>query len=171
MAVDADENGRAVAEYAAGAVPTVTVRPGGWIKSSVTWSRSVDDRRDLADRVLEALHAGVVPWRHPANLPPEFMPLFGRSNAADPPAVGRADYAELDAVIAATGAKVVHRRRAVRPRCERPPNERIVLPPRSRFFCVRTYHAARTHEALHYIHRATARGRVGRDRPPGRVGL
>lgn len=109
------------------------------------------NRRELAAAVLEALHEGIVPWRFPINVMPELAPTFGMFFTGEPQTEAEAVYAELDAIIAATGAKVTHHWRCVKPRYDRPPLDRILLPPRSRFWNERQYRATRIHEVLHYL--------------------
>ena len=62
-----------------------------------------------------------------------------------------ADYGELDRIIEAVGVKIVHHGRVKKPRCERPPRERILLPPRSRFLSEAQYRATVIHEILHAL--------------------
>lgn len=119
------------------------------------------DRQQLAGAVLDALHEGIVPWRFPNNVLPELKPLFGQFFTGEPQ--DKADYSDLDAILTATGARIVHHHRVVKPRCERPPHERILLPPRSRFLNERTYHATRIHEALHFLEQPQRVGWVGSD--------
>jgi len=94
---------------------------------------------------------------------PELAPTFGKFFTGEPLAEGEADYAELDAIIAATGAKVVTHWRVAKPRCDRPPRDRILLPPRSRFVSDRTYHASRIHEVLHFLEQPERVGWIGSD--------
>jgi antirestriction protein ArdC len=115
------------------------------------------DQRQLADRVLKELHEAVVPWRYPNNVMPEFALLFGQFFTGEPLTEAQVDYAELDAIIAATGARITHHWRCPKPRCDRPPLDRILLPPRSRFINDQQYHASRIHEVVHYLES----GRVG----------
>jgi antirestriction protein ArdC len=121
------------------------------------------DRREIAAAVLDALYEGIVPWRFPANVLPELKPVFGPFVTGDPGSEAEADYGELDAILAATGAKVVTHWRVAKPRCDRPPRDRILLPPRSRFFSERTYHASRIHEVLHFLEQPERAGWIGRD--------
>ena len=111
----------------------------------------MDNRRELAAAVLEALHEGIAPWQHPFNVMPEFAPTFGKFFTGEPQNEGEADYAELDGIIAATGAKMTHHWRCVKPRYDRPPLDRILMPPRSRFWNEAQYQATRIHEVLHYL--------------------
>ena len=107
--------------------------------------------RDLAAAVLEALHEGIVPWRFPINVMLELAPTFGMFFTGEPLAEAEADYGELDAIIAAVGVKITHHHRVVKPRYDRPPLDRILMPPRSRFWNERQYQATRIHEVLHYL--------------------
>lgn len=120
-------------------------------------------RRDLADLVLETLQAGIVPWRFPFNVIPEFKPLFGKFFTGEPRSEADVSYAELDAIIKATEAKIVHHWRCVRPRCDRPPLDRILLPPRSRFCNEQQYQASRIHEVLHFLEQPWRVGWIGSD--------
>jgi antirestriction protein ArdC len=117
----------------------------------------VNEQRKLANLVLESLRAGAVPWRFPYNRQPEFAPLFGTFFTGEPLTEAEVDYRELDDIIAATGARITHHWRCPKPRCDRPPLDRILLPPRSRFIDDRQYHAVRIHEVVHYLES----GRVG----------
>jgi len=116
--------------------------------------------RDLAAVVLDALHEGIVPWRHPFNLEPELKPTFGKFFIGEPRSDAEADYGELDEIIQATGARVVHHWRVAKPRFDRI-RDRIMMPPRSRFFSDRTYHACRIHEALHFVEAPNRVGWIG----------
>ena len=119
--------------------------------------------RELAAAALEALQEGIAPWRHPFNVMPELAPTFGKFFTGEPLAEGEADYAELDAIIAATGAKVTHHWRCVKPRYDRPPLDRILLPPRSRFWNQQQYQATRIHEVLHFLEASWRLGWIGSD--------
>ena len=119
------------------------------------------DRRQLADVVIEALSEGIVPWRFRVNVMPEFEALFGMFFAGEP--VTDANYAELDAILAATGAKITHHWRVPKPRCERPPQDRILMPPRSWFLNVSTFHASRIHEVLYFLEQPHRVGWIGSD--------
>jgi len=119
--------------------------------------------RELADVVLEALREGIVPWRFPINVMPEYKALFGTFFVGEPMSDADAHYTELDAILAATGAKFTCHWRVPKPRCERPPQDRILLPPRSRFFSERTFHASRIHEVLHFLEQPFRVGWIGSD--------
>jgi len=123
----------------------------------------MNDRRELAELVLETLQAGIVPWRYPFNVTPEFKPLFGQFFTGEPLVEAKADYAELDAIIAATGARITRHWRVVKPRCERPPQDRILLPPRSRFWTEAQFQASRIHEVLHFLEQPWRVGWIGSD--------
>ena len=123
----------------------------------------MDNRRELAAAVLEALHEGIAPWQHPFNVMPEFAPTFGKFFTGEPQNEGEADYAELDGIIAATGAKMTHHWRCVKPRYDRPPLDRILLPPRSRFWNQQQYQATRIHEVLHFLEASWRLGWIGSD--------
>lgn len=60
------------------------------------------------------------------------------------------DYAHVGAIIEATRADIRHHPRVKRPRYDRPPNDRIMLPPRSRFIDDAQYWATVAHEILHW---------------------
>jgi antirestriction protein ArdC len=109
------------------------------------------EQQQLAELVQESLRSGVVPWQHPVNAFPEFRGMFGTFISGEPRSEAEADYGELDEIIRATGVKIVHHHRVMKPRCERPPKERILLPPRSRFLCEAQYRATVIHEALHHL--------------------
>jgi antirestriction protein ArdC len=111
----------------------------------------VNEQRELADRVLASLRAGTVPWRFPHNRLPEFAPLFGKFFTGEPLTEAEVNYGEAEAIIAATGAKVSHHWRVKKPRCERPPRARILLPPKSRFINDAQYIASKLHELIHYV--------------------
>lgn len=121
------------------------------------------ERQQLAELVLETLRAGVVPWQHPVNAFPEFQGLFGTFISGEPRSEAEADYSELDDIIRATGAKLTHHHRVVKPRCDRPPRDRILLPPRSRFVNEAQYQATRIHEVLHYLEQPHRVGWIGSD--------
>jgi antirestriction protein ArdC len=123
----------------------------------------MDEQRKIADRVLNALSEGVVPWRHPINVMPDFKPLFGKFFSGEPLTEAEVNYGELDAIIAATGARITHHWRCRQPRCDRPPMDRILLPPRSRFIDDRQFHASRIHESLHYLEAPWRVGWIGSD--------
>jgi len=119
--------------------------------------------REIAEFVVEALQEGIVPWRYPFNVTPEFKPLFGRFFIGEPKAEADADYTELDAILAATGAKITCHWAVPKPRCERPPQDRILMPPRSWFVSDKTYHASRIHEVLHFLEQPWRVGWIGTD--------
>jgi len=121
------------------------------------------DRHETARRFVNALRAGNAPWRYPHNRLPEFEPLFGTFFVGEPVSDADADYTELDAILAATGAKFTCHWRVPKPRCERPPQDRILMPPRSWFVSDRTYHASRIHECLHYLEQPFRVGWIGSD--------
>jgi len=121
----------------------------------------MNDQRQLAALVLESLKAGSVPWRYPHNRIPEFVTMFGQFFTGEPLTEADVDYAELDAIIRATGVKITHHWRCPKPRCDRPPLDRILLPPRSRFIDDRQYHATRIHELIHFLEQPWRVGWVG----------
>src|SRR5947209_1594004 len=123
----------------------------------------MNDQRKLADLVLDSLRAGAVPWRFPHNRLPEFVALFGQFFTGEPLTEAEVDYGELDAIIKATGAKITHHWRCPKPRCDRPPLDRILLPPASRFMNDRQYHASRIHEVVHYLEQPWRVGWIGSD--------
>lgn len=108
--------------------------------------------QELAEVVLEGLREGIVPWRHPINVMLELAPTFGKFFRGEP--LAEASYTELDAIIAATWARITHHWRCPKPRCNRPPLDRILLPPRSRFMNDQQYHASRIHEVIHFLEAA-----------------
>lgn len=121
------------------------------------------DRRELAELVLDALRAGVVPWQHPANTFPQFKNLFRTFVTGEPVGEAKADYGELDEIIRAVGVKIVHHGRVRKPRCERPPRERILLPPKPRFLSEAQYRATVIHEVLHALEQPHRVGWIGSD--------
>ena len=121
------------------------------------------DRREVAELVLDALLAGVVPWQHPANAFPQFKNLFGTFVTGEPIGETKADYGELDRLIEAVGVKIVRHGRVQRPRCERPPRERILLPPRSRFLSESQYRGTVIHELMHALEQPHRVGWIGSD--------
>ena len=123
----------------------------------------MDSRRDLAAAVVEALQEGIAPWRHPFNVMPELAPTFGKFFTGEPLAEVEADYGEVDAIIAAVGVKITHHWRCPKPRCDRPPLDRILMPPRSRFWNEAQYQATRIHEVLHFLEQPERVGWIGRD--------
>src|ERR1019366_6188541 len=92
----------------------------------------MNEQRELADLVLDSLRAGAVPWRFPHNRQPEFAGMFGQFFTGEPLTEAEVDYAELDSIIAATGAKITHNGRSRKPRFHRL-RDKIVLPLRSCF--------------------------------------
>jgi antirestriction protein ArdC len=121
----------------------------------------VSDQRKLADLVLASLRAGAVPWRYSNNVMPEFAPLFGKFFTGEPQTEAKVSYNELDEIIASTGARITHHWRCRKPRCDRPPLDRILLPPRSRFIDDRQYHASRIHEVIHFLEAPWRVGWIG----------
>ena len=117
--------------------------------------------QELAELVMDALHQGIVAWRYPYNVEPEFSSKFGCFFWGEP--IAQADYTELNAIIKATGAKIVHHWRCKRPLCFRPPRDRILLPVRSYFRDEAQYHACRIHEVLHYLEQPWRVGWIGTD--------
>jgi hypothetical protein len=152
---------------ATGEVQTVQRRRWGRrstpIPSEVGMSHHLDQRRELALLVLASLRVGNPPWRFPFSRQPPFAPLFGRYGTGQPPAAGKVDYGMAETVIQATGAKISHHRRCQRPRCDRPPFERILLPPRSSFLNDAQYVATKLHEVIHYVEQPWRAGWVGSD--------
>lgn len=117
----------------------------------------MSDQRKLADLVLASLRAGAVPWRYPNNVKPEFAPLFGKFFTGEPLTEAEVDYAELDAIIASTGARIIHNGQSRKPRFHRL-KDKIVMPVKSVFQNEAHYQASRIHEVLHFLE---APGRVG----------
>jgi len=120
------------------------------------------DQRELADRVLKEVTEGVIPWRYPINVMPEFKPLFGKFFTGEPLTEAEVSYAELDAIIAATGAKIIHNGQSRKPRFHRR-KDKIVLPLRSVFQNEAHYQASRIHEVLHYLEQPGRVGWIGSD--------
>jgi antirestriction protein ArdC len=60
------------------------------------------------------------------------------------------DYSHVESIIEATRADIRHHPRVKRPRYDRPPDDRIMLPPRSRFIDDAQYYATKVHEILHW---------------------
>ncbi len=116
--------------------------------------------REFADVVLEGLHEGIVPWRYPINVMPEFKPTFGRLFTGEPLSKAEANYDELDAIIKATGAKIIHNGQSRKPRFHRL-REKIVLPLRSFFQDEAHYQASRIHEVLHFLEQPNRLGWIG----------
>jgi antirestriction protein ArdC len=120
----------------------------------------MNDQRQLADLVLDSLRAGIVPWRYPHNRQPEFAPLFGTFFTGEPLTEAEVDYVELDAIIKATGAKIIHNGRSRKPRFHRL-RDKIVLPLRSYFQNEAHYRATLIHEVLHYLEQPSRLGWIG----------
>jgi antirestriction protein ArdC len=121
------------------------------------------ERQETATFVLASLHEGNAAWRFPFNQQAEFKALFGRFFTGEPLTEAEVSYDALDAIIAATGAKITHHWRCPKPRCDRPPLDRILLPPRSRFINDRQYHASRIHEVVHFLEQPWRVGWIGSD--------
>lgn len=119
------------------------------------------DDRELAELVLETLRAGIVPWQYPMNAFPQFREMFGTFVSGEPVGEAEADYGELDRLIEAVGVKIVHHPMVKKPRCERPPKERILLPPRSRFLSEAQYRGTLIHEVLHVLEQKHRVGWIG----------
>jgi len=119
------------------------------------------ERHELAHRTLESLRAGNVPWRFPFNQLPHFESIFGTFFDGVPLSDDEVNYAEVDTLVQMVGAKVTHHWRCQRPRCDRPPLDRILLPARSRFRDERQYRASIIHEVLHYIEQPWRVGWIG----------
>ena len=94
---------------------------------------------------------------------PELAPTFGKFFTGEPLAEEEASYGQLDGIIKATGAKITHHWRCVKPRYDRPPLDRILLPPRSRFWSQQQYEATRIHEVLHFLEASWRLGWIGSD--------
>ena len=120
----------------------------------------MESRRELAAAVLEALHEGIVPWRFPINVMPELAQTFGKFFTGKPPSEAEADYAELDGIIKATGAKVKHHWNCRKPRYHRL-QDRIVMPLQSYFQSVAHYRGTLIHEVLHHVEQRV--GWIGSD--------
>lgn len=119
------------------------------------------ERHEFAQQTIEALKTGNVPWRYPFNQLPHFEPLFGKFFDGVPQSDEEVDYAEVDALVLMAGAKVTHHWRCQRPRCDRPPLDRILLPERARFRDERQYRASIIHEILHFIEQPWRVGWIG----------
>lgn len=117
--------------------------------------------REQAELVLATLREGLIPWQHPVSAFPQFRGLFGTFVSGEPVSEVEANYGELDQIIEAVGVKIVHHGRVKKPRCERPPRERIMMPPRSRFFSESQYRATVIHELLHALEQPNRVGWVG----------
>jgi putative DNA primase/helicase len=61
-----------------------------------------------------------------------------------------ATYNEAEAVVKATGAKILHHRSCQMPRYDRPPKDRILLPSKARFMDEAQYLATKLHELVHW---------------------
>ncbi len=120
-------------------------------------------RSQLAAAVLEALQEGIAPWRHPFNVMPELAPTFGKFYRGEPLSEAEAEYGEVDSIIAAVGVKITHHWRCPKPRCDRPPLDRILMPPRSRFWNEAQYQATRLHEVFHFLEQPWRVGWIGRN--------
>lgn len=120
----------------------------------------MNEQRQVAERVLDSLQAGIVPWRFPHNRQPEFSGLFGTFFTGEPLTEAEVDYRELDAIIAATGAKIIHNGRSRKPRFHRL-KDKIVLPLRSFFQDEAHYQATRIHEVLHHLEQPGRLGWIG----------
>lgn len=123
----------------------------------------MESRSQLAAAVLEALHEGIVPWRFPINVMPELAQTFGRFYGGEPLSEAEAVYSEVDALIAAVGVKITHHWRCVKPRFDRPPLDRILMPPRSRFWNEAQYQSTRLHEVFHFLEQPWRVGWIGSD--------
>jgi antirestriction protein ArdC len=122
----------------------------------------VNEQRELADRVLESLQAGTVPWRFPHNRLPEFAPLFGKFFTGEPLTEAEVSYDELDEIIKATNAKIIHNGRSRKPRFHRL-TDKIVMPVRSVFQNEAHYRASLIHELLHHLEQPERLGWIGSD--------
>lgn len=122
----------------------------------------MDEQRKIADLCLKSLRAGAVCWRHPINVMPEFKPLFGKFFTGEPQTEAEVSYDELDAIIASTGAKIIHNGQSRKPRFHRL-KDKIVLPLRSVFQNEAHYQASRIHEVLHYLEQPGRVGWIGSD--------
>lgn len=106
---------------------------------------------DLARHFLDFLRDGKAPWRYPHNRLPEFLPLFGKFFNDEPRSEAEADYAEVDAIVKATSARISHHWRTKKPKYLRFPEDRIILPPRSYFQDDAQYWASVIHELVHWL--------------------
>ena len=118
--------------------------------------------RELAAAVVEALQEGIAPWRHPFNVLPELAPTFGKFFTGEPVAEKEANYAEIDGIIKATGAKVKHHWNCRKPRYHRL-QDRIVIPLQSYFQTVAHYRGTLIHEILHHVEQPHRVGWIGSD--------
>lgn len=123
----------------------------------------MESRSQLAAAVLEALQEGIVPWRHPFNVMPELALTFGKFFTGEPLTEAEAEYGQVDSIIASVGVEITHHWRCVKPRCDRPPLDRILLPPRSRFWNEAQYQATRLHEVFHFLEQPWRAGWIGRN--------
>lgn len=119
------------------------------------------DQRELAELVLATLREGVIPWQYPVSGFPQFRGLFGTFITGDPLNEAEANYCELDRIIEAVGVKIVRHGMVKRPRCQRPPKERILLPPRNRFLSEQQYRGTMIHEVLHALEQPHRVGWIG----------
>ena len=117
--------------------------------------------RELAELVLDTIREAIIPWQYPVSGFPQFRALFGTFITGEPVSEAEANYGDLDRIIEAVGVKIVRHGRVQRPRCERPPRERILLPPRSRFLSESQYRATVIHEVLHALEQPHRIGWIG----------
>lgn len=118
-------------------------------------------QQQISELVLDTLQEGIVPWQHPVNDLPEFRGLFGTFISGEPHS--EADYGELENIIGAVDVKTVLHGRVKKPRCERPPREKILLPPKSRFLSEAQFRATLIHEVLHALEQPHRAGWIGSD--------
>lgn len=119
--------------------------------------------RELAELVLDTIREAIIPWQYPVSGFPQFRALFGTFITGEPVSEAEADYGDLDRIIEAVGVKIVHHPKVKRPRCERPPKERILLPPRHRFLSEQQYRGSVIHEVLHALEQPHRVGWIGSD--------
>jgi antirestriction protein ArdC len=122
----------------------------------------MNEHRELADRVLALLRSGAAPWRYPTNVIPEFKLTFGKFFNGEPLAEAEVSYTELDAIIEATGAKIIHNGQSRKPRFHRL-TDKIVMPVRSVFQNEAHYRASLIHEVLHFLEAPWRVGWIGSD--------
>jgi len=122
----------------------------------------VNEQRELADLTLASLRAGNVPWRFPHNRLPEFTPLFGQFFRDEPLTEAEVSYDELDEIIKATNAKIVHNGQSRKPRFHRL-KDKIVMPVRSVFQNEAHYRASLIHELCHWLEMPGRVGWIGSD--------
>jgi antirestriction protein ArdC len=120
-----------------------------------------EHRRKVATAVLDSLRVGSVPWRYPDYMEPEFEPIFFRFGCGG--LSFEWSYNDADELIRATGARIIHHWRCRRPHCVRPPRDRIVLPPRTRFVNDSQYYATVFHEIIHFVEQPERAGWIGSD--------